>query len=669
MEKKTPGTDAHTNPNESPRHLVVLSQQAPVTGRIYKLHKDRIVFGTVVSADIQIQGEGVAPIHAVIEISTKADGSPSAMIFDIASDTGIFINGVKHVTAPVKTGDEITIGRYRLKFAVEDPSNLKLGSRVQQSFEGQKLVIDADEDLRPLLLQEAAGTVEIFDYRPASKTALEVVMSWSNSILDIEHFVDHPSVTLGADQNSDFAIPPILGPSAFHLATQSGEQYTLQLDSKMKGVIQRQGQLLTLDQVKSIAGANVLVLGKNDFAKISVGEIDFYLSYTAAPPLLKPRKLFERDPFFFKIMASSVGLTAALIATMLSIEVPKQIEVEELPERIATILYQPEKYQAKPEPKFVSKTEDQQEPKKQPEPQKTVKVDINPADAKNKPIPKTMVVADKQQKGGKAQKKQDQAKEGAGAKAKGQEGLRGSKNAAPNKENQLAAKRPSPQAGKGAGGGNSQVQDIGNVDVLKGAASTIQNILGNTAAKLGSGGSQLQGFGNFSTLGKGGAALSGDGKGGGGDAEGLGGLANKGRGGGRVGTGLGAAGQGSGIIGGSTRVELRTGGEGETVVMGAIDKAAIAAAIEAHRDEFRLCYEREINAENPNIGGTIKTSFVIGSSGRATQAGVESSTIKNTNVERCVVNVLKRIEFPKPVGGGVVQVGYPFKFASSAGGK
>ena len=77
--------------------------------------------------------------------------------------------------------------------------------------------------------------------------------------------------------------------------------------------------------------------------------------------------------------------------------------------------------------------------------------------------------------------------------------------------------------------------------------------------------------GKFLSVGNGGLAISGAGKGGGGDANTtLGGTGNKGRGGGRVGTGLGAAGNGTGIVGGQSRMVIRSGGPEEAVVMGAI---------------------------------------------------------------------------------------------------
>ena len=257
---------------------------------------------------------------------------------------------------------------------------------------------------------------------------------------------------------------------------------------------------------------------------------------------------------------------------------------------------------------------------------------------------------------------QSQAKEGEGARAKGDEGSRGSKKAAPGNEHQTSAMRPSPQAGPGRGAGDSQIKNEGNVDILKAATGKIQDILGNSAAHLGPGGEKLKGFGGFTTQGNGGLALSGEGTGGGGAAASLGGLGKEGHGGGRIGTGLGASGSGNGIIGGQSRVAIRSGGPEEAVVMGSIDADAVEAAMFAHRDEFRLCYEKEINAETPNLAGRVGTTFVIGSTGRVTKAAIESTTLKNANAERCILTVIKRIDFPIPRGAGLVQVSFPFKF-------
>lgn len=660
-----------------------------LSNRTLKLHKDRIVIGSVVSADVRLLGTGVAPIHAVLELTQDPEsGKRVATLFDLASETGVYVNGKKIITETVKPGDEITIGLHKFKFSFEDLSKISSQESVRESG-GRKLFLNPKEDFSPLLLESEAQVEDIFDYRPSFQQALQVVMSWCGTILDVEHFTKEKAVTIGVTRRSHFGIPPVLSVKRFEIVTRHGDNFTLNLDAQMTGVIQRDGKLQSLENFKTGVGTGSqgfqVPLKQDDFAKINLKGIEFYLSFTPSPPRLKRKRLFDKDPLYLKMVGSSLGISLALVLTLLSIEVPQTLDAEQLPERIATILYQPEKFPSIRKTEVFKKAEvvksevvakNEVVPKKVPTPKETVKIDIQPkAHVTPKPVPKEMDVgkttiakatgSEKKTAGGRAQ---GEAKEGKGARAKGKEGTRGSPKAPKGATPQDSARRPSPQGGKGSGSGQSQVIDEGNVDLLKGASSTIQNLLGNSALHLGKGGEKLKGFGAFTTQGTGGLALSGEGKGGGGDAASLGGLSDTGRGGGRVGTGYGAAGSGAGIVGGKTRVVIKTGGAEETVVMGAIDADAIEAAILAHKDEFRLCYEREINAETPNLSGRVGTSFVIGSSGRVTQAGVASTTLNHANAERCILDVIKRIQFPLPRGSGIVQVNFPFKF-SSGGGK
>ena len=664
--------------------------------KIFRIAKERIVIGSVVSADVRINDNEVAPIHAVIEQITGPDGQPATMVYDLASDTGVTVDGAPVVTHPLKAGSVLGIGPYRFKFSVSDssaePPTQGPRDRVKTA-EGRSLFFNPDEDHSPLLLESESQIEEIFDYRPSQKRALEVVMSWRGTIIDVEHFVKESSVTIGTTRGSDFGIPPLLGEGRYAIVKRSGADFVLNLSPQMKGVMQREGRLTSFENIRAASGKSAGVveipIGNEEFAKVSVGEVDFYLSYTAAPPRLKRSRLSERDPLFFQIFWLSMVLSGVIIATILSIPVPQQLEAEQIPERIATILYQPEKYSSvkvereaervPTQPKPVVDTK----PKPIPTPTKTVRIDITPSPQKTqKPLPKQMNVTPVQTPTPKAtatqapQKPKSQpgqrtAQEGAGARVKGKEGTRGQKNARPDTVHQDKATRPSATGGQGSGGGASQVPSIGNVDMLSGATAKITNILGSSSQRLGKGGERLKGFGGFTTQGSGGAAISGDGRGGGGTAEGLGGLADKGTGGGRVGTGKGAAGNGSGIIGGQARVAIRSGGPEEAVVMGSIDANLVEQALLAHRDRFRNCYEREINAEETNLAGRVSTTFVIGSSGRVTQAGLESSSMKyrasgnqgKQPVEKCVLDVIRSIDFPLPRGAGVVQVTYPFKFS------
>lgn len=635
--------------------VAVFHVSLPEGQKTFRIHKERIVLGSMSSADIRISAETVSPIHAVIEWSENG-----AVLFDLASDSGTRVNGEPAITRTLKSGDKIQIADVTITYSQEELQALI--PKFQPKAAGErKLFREDQESLAPLILESEAEIEDIFEYPPRGERALEVVMSWMRVILNVEHFIKEKEIKLGK--------APFVSPHDVKLVTKSGNDYFLQLDPQMSGVLQRRGELTRIEAVAK--NGSQVPFKSGDFAKVKVGEVDYYLSFTEAPPHIKRKQWMERDPFFYKTLITSLLISAALVFTMLRIQINPEIQSEEVPERIATILYQPEKFPPKPrivEPE--TKPEKKVAPVEKPKP-KRVEIDLKPKNVdEKKPMPKEINVGQKaQQTKPKAVAKQEnKAKEGEGAKAKGKEGQRGKPNAAKGETAQTKAFRPSPMAGKGTGGGNSQGKpEEGNVDLLAGSGARIDNILGNAAEKIGKSGSRLTGFGGFDTQGNGGLGAAGIGKGGGGTAESLGGLGNKGIGGGRVGTGAGAAGNGTGLVGGKSRVNIRSGGPEETVVMGAMDYDAINAAILAHRDEFRLCYERELNAENPDLGGRVSTNFVIGSTGRVSTAAVLSSSLKNANAERCILEVIKRIDFPKPNGGGEVSVNYPFRY--SAGGK
>ncbi len=66
----------------------------------------------------------------------------------------------------------------------------------------------------------------------------------------------------------------------------------------------------------------------------------------------------------------------------------------------------------------------------------------------------------------------------------------------------------------------------------------------------------------------------------------------------------------------------------------------------------------------PNIKGTVVTSFQISPTGSVLSA---SGRGVDPKVSSCVAGVIRSIQFPKPTGGGLVQVRYPFNFRTSGG--
>ncbi len=81
---------------------------------------------------------------------------------------------------------------------------------------------------------------------------------------------------------------------------------------------------------------------------------------------------------------------------------------------------------------------------------------------------------------------------------------------------------------------------------------------------------------------------------------------------------------------------------------------------------MKYCYEQELTT-TPSLGGRIAVQFTIAPSGQVTAAQLQSSTVGNGRVERCTVQAVRRWEFPKPFGGGLAIVSYPFVLTPAVG--
>ena len=190
---------------------------------------------------------------------------------------------------------------------------------------------------------------------------------------------------------------------------------------------------------------------------------------------------------------------------------------------------------------------------------------------------------------------------------------------------------------------------------------------GGVAAIFGadSGGSDLQTFlGNMSgssaasASGEGGLSFRGSGPGGSGTGDGtigLGSVGTRGRGSGDSGYGSGEGG-----IGKKRDKDVRVS-TGNPIIYGSLDKEIIRRIVREHQGEIRYCYTKEL-ARNPGLGGKISMKWVIDGSGRVKSAKVANSQMKSKSVERCIASRIRRWKFPKPKGGGIVVVTYPFVF-------
>lgn len=131
-----------------------------------------------------------------------------------------------------------------------------------------------------------------------------------------------------------------------------------------------------------------------------------------------------------------------------------------------------------------------------------------------------------------------------------------------------------------------------------------------------------------------------------------------GSGGGGIGA-LGASGfgKGRGVGGTVTRASPRQIG-----AKGSIDREAVAKVINAHFQEVRGCYERALLKE-PGLSGKAVLEWTISTRGSVTATRTKSSTLRNAEVEGCILRAIKAWRFP-PARGGSVIITYPFLFNS-----
>ena len=102
---------------------------------------------------------------------------------------------------------------------------------------------------------------------------------------------------------------------------------------------------------------------------------------------------------------------------------------------------------------------------------------------------------------------------------------------------------------------------------------------------------------------------------------------------------------------------------GQPQVVGELDRAIIRRYIKRNIPRISFCYERVLLAK-PRLAGTVTVQFLITATGAT--SGVQANGV-DPEVARCIAGVIGAIEFPRPHGGGSVQVRYPLVFSPNGG--
>lgn len=98
---------------------------------------------------------------------------------------------------------------------------------------------------------------------------------------------------------------------------------------------------------------------------------------------------------------------------------------------------------------------------------------------------------------------------------------------------------------------------------------------------------------------------------------------------------------------------------------GGLAHDVIDNAIRTKMPEISRCYADELERK-PALGkGKVVTKFTIAPDGTVKTVSAVSN-FSSQHLESCLERELKTLSFPRPVGGGTVEVSYPFHFAPSA---
>ncbi len=611
--------------------------------------RDIIKIGRLSSAHLCLDDEKVSRIHSVIEVAP--DGSLS--ITDMGSIEGTFVNGKRVNKGTLAFGDEVKVGNTTIKVeaAGAAPAVAAVAPAVAPVGELTEPVVAAapppppPEAVEPAPAPRAAAQLPVqapvvpqpppppaaavhdeetgipVRARPRRRKGsgplgLELRFLWGDQM--VGEFFLQPGVErtfrVGNAAGVDFEMGESkFGGPTFELVKFGKNGATLRFTSKMNGELQRRfgEETMTLEEAKKRGIASnegdglTITLSPEDFAWIDLGGIVVEVFFQPQPKAVFVPFAESVDFTVLNIFLLMFFLGALFVISAANLNAEGDAFDDELNSNSARIA----KLLIKP-------------PEKNPILQKF------------------------------EQKKKDSGE--VAQKHKGDEGKMGKKD---------APQRSAHAAPKGDPSNKDQARLLVN-KVFGGSGGGISTIFGHQ----GLGGELKSAMGNMfgaaagDSGGFGGLGLRGSGSGGGGvgDTVGIGGIGTKGRGG-----GTGGYGSGVGVLGGKKDVDIGITSS-EPMVMGSLDKELIRKVIHANRGQIRYCYESQLN-RFPKLNGKVAVKFVISPSGSVSTSSVAQATTNNAELEACVAGRVRTWMFPKPKGGGVVIVTYPFIFAQSGG--
>ena len=630
------------------------------------LSKGRILVGRTESCEIVIPSGAISAVHAILEITPNG-----AKVYDMNSKNGTFVNDERVVAKNLTLGDKVKFGNISFTFKeYTEPSALppvleslepKSGKastiptipdilptepvklpKAPESVEDDgpyivyPLASDPKADYSEYIFEDVDELVPIFKY-DHGKQAVEIIILFNDKVYSVDYLPESNGVysivgSKPGKNEMEFAYlgkdekVPFVEISNGNCIVHKLHNYTT--------------QHLSDENIANIEDGRVNIQS-DDIVRLENGHLEIYVRKVFSPPKVKPAPFFRRDQGLRKYLLLVLLFVFLPLSVLSLFEVEKEKEKD--PERIARILYKKPIKKIKMKivkPKSITKPKPMKKKPKKPSKKKVVK------QAKKTPK-KTVKKVTKKTPGVKTAKKvvtQKKVKKPAPKKAaKPAKVVAKSASKTPKKSNAKPRKsrRPSPK--------------VGRVDTYK--SFDFKSTLSSTMAKGGSlRGAKVAKSRASSRIGTtsvgGGIATNLKKADVGTDVGSL------------TGSTVGKLTQSKGTEGLSAKTGIYTAGiPSETVVLGSMDPDVIRRILREHIPQFRYCYQKELDRKaGRDVSGTIGLVFTIGASGSVSKAGVDQTSGLPGNVKKCVVRVLKGIRFPRPLGGGKVDVKQPFNF-------
>ena len=103
------------------------------------------------------------------------------------------------------------------------------------------------------------------------------------------------------------------------------------------------------------------------------------------------------------------------------------------------------------------------------------------------------------------------------------------------------------------------------------------------------------------------------------------------------------------------------------MILGSIDPEVLRRILQEYLPQFKFCYQQELQEHSEKLKGIVDLNFRIEGNGKVSTVRIKSAQTKFSEKGiGCMGNILHMINFPKPKGGGVVDVRQPLNFSSES---